>query len=123
MHPLKSAVLHHKLDEISKLALEYRFEPDAPAPEELLKVAIEMGNKSTVTRLARHFQEHSTLVNYRALLAERTREMAHNYFGGGTPAKAARRLWAQVVTGFVEPFSKDEPDFVLTNSLIEDMRF
>lgn len=123
MHPLKSAVLHHKLDEISDLAIECRAEGTSPTPGELLKIAMEMGNKSTVTRLARHFPEHSTMVNYREILTERIRDMACNYFGGGSPDKAARRLWAQVVTGTIEPFSKDEPDFVLTPALIEDMRF
>jgi hypothetical protein len=123
MHPLKSAVLHHRLDEISKLTLEYRHTPDTPTPEELLKIAIEMGHKGTAIRLARHFQECSAMFNYQEMLRAYIREMACNYFGYCSTRRAARRLWNQVETGVIDPSTRDEPDFVLSPSAIEDMHF
>jgi len=103
--------------------LAYRHAPGTPTPEELLKIAIEMGHKGTAIRLARHFQECSAVLNYQELLAARIREMACNYFGYCSTRRAARRLWNQVETGVIDSSSRDEPDFVLSPSAIEDMIF
>jgi hypothetical protein len=124
MHPLKSAVLHHKIDEISRVTSEYSCDGlDALELRALVNIAVEMGNVCTIARLARLFPEHAAIVNYRGLLSTWLSLCASNYFGRCEPEKAARRLWAQVNEGRVDSFSRDEPDFVLDSGSVEDMRF
>jgi len=122
MHPLKSAILHHKLDDISELASDYSPGRNDPTSAELLRLALEMGNQYTIVRLARHFQHGAEALPYRQFLLERMEHLSHNHLGGGDSSKAARRLWQQVFRGVVEPSSRDEPDFVLTPGLVEDVR-
>jgi hypothetical protein len=123
MHPLKAAVLHHKLDEISELSVDPNVQTDQAFGRDLLRIACEMGNGYTITRIARLFPHIQGSIDARALLVERLRHLAYNYFGGGSPEEAAHRMWIQVTEGTVGPFSKEKPDFVLTTELKEDVKF
>ena len=123
MHPLKAAVLHHKLDEISALAADVSVQSDSAFSKDLLRIAREMGNSFTITRVARLLPNSEGAIDARALLVARLRALASNHIGGGSPEDAAHRVWVQVAQGTVEPFSKDKPDFVLTPELKEDVKF
>ncbi len=123
MHPLKSAVLHHKLDEISSLAADPEIQSDATLGKDLLRIAREMGNTFTIARVARVLPNLESAIDARALLRNQLRALAPNYFGGGSPEQAAHRAWVQLTQGTVEPRSEDKPEFVLAPEHKEDMRF
>jgi hypothetical protein len=123
MHPLKAAVLHHRLDEISALAADPSVQSDPEFALDLMRIAREMGNRFTITRVARLLPYLVDSIDARALLVDRLQVLAFNHFGGGSVEDAAHRLWVQVTEGTVEPFSRDRPDFVLTPELKEDVRF
>jgi hypothetical protein len=82
-----------------------------------------MGNTFTVTRLLRVLPSIAYAVDAKDLLRKRLVALGTNYFGGGSPQAAARRLWEQVFEARVQPFSRDEPDFVLNAEQLEDCRF
>ena len=123
MHPLKAAVLHHKLDEFSALATQEGALSDPALRSDLIRIAREMGNVFTVSRVARivsHIENHDEA---RSLLRQQLVAMAQNWLGGGTPKDSARRVWLQLTEGTIEAFSKDKPDFALSEERQQDLRF
>jgi hypothetical protein len=123
MHPLKAAVLHHRLDEISALSATDGVQSDLPLRSDLLRIAREMGNVFTIARVARVFSHVEGTNEARTLLRKQLLALAPNWFGGGSPEDAAHRVWVQLTEGTVEAFSKDKPDFVLTSEGKKDMTF
>lgn len=81
-----------------------------------------MGNSFTIARVASVLPGVRDDVDARALLVDFLRGLAFNYFDDGSPEAAAHRVWVQVTDGVVESFSKEAPDFVLTQELKEDIQ-
>jgi len=124
MSPLKEAVLHHKHDDISSIVGSLSAQAlDPTTGAEMYKLAVSMGNVATIARVVRVFPTVASKAELAAVLKKYLVNCSQNYFGGGSPTGAASRAWKQAILGKAEPFSRDEPDFVLNAEQRKDLRF
>jgi len=114
MSKLTSAITSHDFEAISRIVKE---EPSLIHEEVNGWLPIEWarrcGNHFTYARVIRLFGEDSDSAQFLQVLIKCITLISSNYFGGGTPQKAAKRAWEQIYEGKEHPFSKDEPDFKL----------
>jgi hypothetical protein len=123
MPRLKHSVLHHQLDEISSIVEREGARIPAEERRAMLKLSTEMGNVMTIARVARLFADETRLEDVAPLFRKYVVAISSNYFGGGTPERAARRAWLQAVSAKHTPISRDEPDFTLSPEQRRDVRW